>query len=277
VKIAVTGAKGYAGSHIAAALRAQGHEVIELVRNPSPGAESGSIRCVLGEPVDAEAFRSHGIESLVHVAYDFKQTEWDDIRRVNYEGSVALFDAFLSAGGKHGVYISTVAAWPGCKSMYGKAKLLTEQAAVDRGFWVVRPGLIRGGSPGGIVGTMLKFVKKLPAVPIIGYGKKCLYPIGSDELSAIVAKLAVRDPADSADALVVAAHKDALSLDDVVREMTAEQGLKRRFLIPVPWRPMWLLLKTLEKLDMRIGLRSDSVVSLMNQDPSPPFRDLSKL
>lgn len=277
MKIAVTGAHGYAGSCIAEYLRSRGHEVFELVRRPDPQAGSHAILFELGQKINPEVFRKAGIESLVHVAWDFGPRDWNEIHRVNFEGSIALFDAFITGGGKHCVYISTVAAWPGCKSMYGKAKLLTEQGAIERGFWVVRPGLIRGGKPGGIVGTMLKFVKKLPAVPIIGYGLKCLYPIRSDELSEIVGRLATTNPSDPADAIVVAAHPEAMSLDDVVREMTLEQGLKRRYLIPVPWWPVWMALRTLERIGIRTNLRSDSVVSLMNQDPAPPFRDLSKL
>jgi hypothetical protein len=69
--------------------------------------------------------------------------------------------------------------------------------------------------------------------------------------------------------------RQAMSLDEVVREMIQEHNLKRRILIPVPWRLAWLILKSLEKLGISIGLRSDSVISLMNQDPNPPFLDLT--
>ena len=98
--------------------------------------------------------------------------------------------------GRRAVYISTVASYEGCRSHYGRVKLETEKAALSRGYWVVRPGLIRGGTPGGIVGTML-LVKKLPIVPIIGYNVKCLYSVHADELSCIVAQLIAQPPKDT--------------------------------------------------------------------------------
>lgn len=275
MRIAVTGAHGYLGQAITQTLRSQGHEVFELVRRESSSPQQ--IRFALGNPVGPSFFESRGIESLIHVAYDFRQTDWDSIQRINVDGSRALFAAFKAGGGRHGVYISTVAAWAGCRSMYGRAKLLTEKAAVENGLWVVRPGLIRGGAPGGIVGTMLRFVRKLPMVPVIGYGLKCLYPIRINTLCEVVASIAVRDPLDNSDALVIAADPIPMSLDEVVREMMAEHGLGRRILIPVPWQAAWMILRFIESLGMSIGLRSDSVVSLMNQDPNAQVRDLDAL
>lgn len=277
MKIAVTGAHGYAGSEIADKLESLGYEVVELVRNPNLNSKRTQIKFDLGRAISPLEFKNLNITTLVHVAYDFKQTQWADIHKINFEGSVKLFEAFLNGGGQTGIYISTVSAFNSCKSMYGRVKRLTEHEALSRGFWVVRPGLIRGGKPGGIVGTMLGLVKKLPVVPIIGYGLKSLYPVRADELSNLIAHLVVKNPTNTTDALVVAAHREALSLDDVVREMSREQNLKKRILLPVPWRPVWFLLSTLEKAGISTGLRSDSVISLMNQDPDPPFRDTSTL
>lgn len=275
MRIAVTGAQGYLGSQITKTLRTQGHEVFELIRRPTGSPQQ--IPFTLGEPVDPSVFRSRGIESLIHVAYDFRQTDWNSIRSINVDGSVALFKAFKAGGGSHGVYISTIAAWDGCRSLYGRAKLLTEKAALDHGFWSVRPGLIRGGTPGGIVGTMLRFVRKLPAVPVIAYGLRCLYPVRVDVLCEAIAKMALRSPKDAADALVIAADPTPMSLDEVLREAITEQGLGRRLLIPCPWRAVWICLRALEQIGISVGLRSDSVISLVNQDPNPRLRDLSSI
>ncbi len=275
MRVAVTGARGYAGSHIVEGIERRGHEVVELVRRFSPNAIRHQLIFDLREGISVESLRGEGIEALVHVAYDFRPTTYEEIRRVNYEGTVRLLEAFGAAGGRRAVYISTVASYEGCRSHYGRVKLETEKAALSRGYWVVRPGLIRGGTPGGIVGTMLRLVKKLPVVPIIGYNVKCLYPVHSDELSCIVAQLIEQPPKDTEEALVIAAHPEALSLDDVVRDMIRSFRLKPRLLIPVPWQAAWFGLRTIERFGLFVGLRSDSVISLMNQDPHPPFRDLS--
>ena len=272
LRVALTGARGYAGSHIAAAIERRGHEVIELVRRPIEGGTRTQIPFDLGRGVEAGALREAGINAMVHAAWDFRPTRPEEIRRVNGEGSIRLFDAFEAAGGGTGVFISTIAAFDGCKSHYGKIKRMVEDAALRLGYWVVRPGLIRGGAPGGIVGSILKLVRKSPVIPILGYGRHVLNPVSADELAEGVARLVEGPPAGADDALAVFAHPQRLSLDQVVRELIEEQHLGRRLLVPLPWQPVWLGLRAMERLGLSIGLRSDSVISLMNQDPDPPIR-----
>jgi hypothetical protein len=72
--------------------------------------------------------------------------------------------------------------------------------------------------------------------------------------------------------LVVVAEHRRLSLDAIVRDVARKSGLGPRLLIPVPWQPVWLTLRAMESLGLSIGLRSDSVISLMNQDPHAPIR-----
>lgn len=124
---------------------------------------------------------------------------------------------------------------------------------------------------------MLRFLRKLPAVPVIGYGLKCLYGVRVGPLCEAVSRMAIRSPRDDNDALVIAADEVPMSLDEVLRETIAEQGLGRRLLIPCPWQLVWVAIRVLERLGIPIGLRSDSVISLMNQDPNPRLRNLRTL
>jgi nucleoside-diphosphate-sugar epimerase len=271
-RVAVTGARGYAGSHIAAAIERREHVVIELVRRPGGGSARLQVPFGLDRGVEPAVLRAAGVDALVHAAWDFRPTRPAEIRRVNGEGSIRLFDAFEAAGGGTGVFISTIAAFDGCKSHYGRVKRQVECAALRRGYWVVRPGLIRGDTPGGIVGTMLKLVRKSLVIPILGYGRRVLNQVWADELSEGVARLVDQPPTNEDEALVVLAHPQRLSLDQIVRELIEEKHLGRRLLVPLPWQPVWLGLRAMERLGLSIGLRSDSVISLMNQDPDPPIR-----
>ena len=51
LRVALTGARGYAGTHIAAAIERRGHEVIELVRRPVEGGTRTQIPFDLGRGV----------------------------------------------------------------------------------------------------------------------------------------------------------------------------------------------------------------------------------
>ena len=271
--VAVTGAQGYAGSLIANALEARGHTVVELVRRPKIDAPRKQVMFDLSQQLDPSVLRDLGVNGLIHVAWDFKQVTSDTIRRVNRNGSIRLFDSFLAAGGGTGIFISTIAAFDGAKSLYGQIKRETEQEALQRGFWVVRPGLIQGDEPGGIVGVMLKLVKKLPIVPVLGYGKRVLNPIEASVLSKWVSQLVEAPPPSVDAALGVAARPERQSLDEIVRSLIQKNQLGRRLLIPLPWQPVWLALRTAEALGLKLNLRSDSIISLMNQNPNPTFSD----
>ena len=252
-----------------------GHQVIELVRRVRRDSTREQMHFDLREDIDRRELNQAKVEALVHAAYDFRPTRFEEIREINYRGSVRLFDAFNEAGGSRAVFISSIAAYERCRSLYGQVKLETEKETLSRGYWVLRAGLVRGNEPGGIVGTMLRLVKKLPVVPIIGYGSKCLYAISAEEVSRIVGYMIERRPESVESAVVLAAHDHAFSLDDLVRDLTRDFHLKRRWLLPVPWQSAWLGSALWNLLASRSAC-SDSVLSMMNPDPSPPFVDLER-
>jgi hypothetical protein len=53
-------------------------------------------------------------------------------------------------------------------------------------------------------------------------------------------------------------------------EIARGLGKKTRF-IPLPWRLVWAGLKSAETCGLRLNFRSDSLVSLMHQNPQPDF------
>ncbi|MGA8922036.1 MAG: hypothetical protein WB682_02740, partial [Candidatus Dormiibacterota bacterium] len=58
--------------------------------------------------------------------------------------------------------------------------------------------------------------------------------------------------------------------------LALRQGTRPRF-VSVPWRAVWLGLKGAETVGLRPSYRSDSVVSLVHQDPNPDFTSLGEL
>ena len=57
----------------------------------------------------------------------------------------------------------------------------------------------------------------------------------------------------------------------------AEQSQRKPLLLPTPWRLIWAVLKTAEVLGLPIKFRSDSVISLVNQNPDPDFTTATAL
>ena len=74
--------------------------------------------------------------------------------------------------------------------------------------------------------------------------------------------------------VITAAHDQGWTFRGILEKIAASKNKKVRFL-PIPWRLLWLALKTAETLHAPIKFRSDSVVSLVNQNPHPSFNELA--
>ncbi len=266
--LGVTGANGYVGSRVRDYFSRQGWSVNNLVRQRSGGQShlDSVIPFSLDEGVDPARLR--GIDVLVHCAYDFRTTRWEDIHRTNVLGSIRLFEAARKAGVKRIVLISTMSAFEGCASMYGRAKLEIERSVSGSDVAIVRPGLVYGHGAAGMVGALDRFVRVSKVAPIFGGGKQKLYLAHQKDLSRLVFALScVEKPPQEP---VVAACDAGMTFREILQLLASRQG-KRLLFVPAPWRVAWLVLRAAEAAGMRMRLRSDSLISLLNQNQHPDF------
>ncbi len=268
----VTGAGGYVGSALVRFLRGRGLTVREM-RRPAPGntdqqerPDGEPIPFRLGEDVDPAPLR--GCDFLVHCAWDFRVRSRDDIARVNVAGSLELFRAARSAGVGRLVFISTMSAFDGCVSSYGRSKLEVEVQAAGADLQALRPGLVWGPSPGGMVGALAKLAR-LPVIPLPGLGRQVLCLTHEEDLGELVLGLGQGRIAVQARPITAAAE-EGLAFKQILRLLAGRAG-KRPLLLPVPWRLPWFGLRSLEAIGFAPRMRSDSLLSLVNQDPNPDF------
>jgi nucleoside-diphosphate-sugar epimerase len=256
----LTGASGYLGGMIARKLMASGWDVVAMSRNPKPG----DVGFKLGEPVSADALA--GYDALIHCAYDFAQVAWADIERVNVKGAAHLFSAAREAKIPHLLLISTISAFGGCKSNYGKAKLLIEKDAREAGACVIRPGLIYGEQPGAMFGRLVSQVRAASFVPMPGDGRQMMYTVHQDDLTDAILKGLTTSPVPAAP--ITVANGTPVAFRDIM--ISIGKRFERKVTpVPLPWRLIWLGLRGAELAKVPLGLRSDSLVSLVNQDTAP--------
>lgn len=262
---AITGSNGYVGGCVKGYFAAHGWEVMELVRRPKPDTLSRQFE--LGADISGATLA--GVKTLVHCAYDFSPRQWEEIQAVNVAGAKKLFQAAHGAGVEKIVCISTISAYKGCRSLYGKAKLEIEDIAADYGALVVRPGLVHGPGPGGMFGKLTQQAQKSRIIPLIGDGSQVQYLVHHEDLCGFIERFA-SDKTPPLPPVLTAAHPQPWPFKQLLREIARGLGRKPTF-VPLPWRAVWLGLKSAEACGLRLDFRSDSLVSLMYQNPAPNF------
>jgi nucleoside-diphosphate-sugar epimerase len=264
---AITGTSGYVGSRLASHLARQGWEIRALSRSACSEKhfQVNRVHFELGEQLAPAALA--GVDALVHPAYDFSATRWRDIERVNVNGSRRLLAGAREAGVQRIVLVSTLAAFPGARSLYGRAKLEIEHAALDAGAAIVRPGLVWGPQATAMFGALQRVVARLPIVPLLGPEGLQLTLVHEDDLALLVERLLERWPEGSGE-LFVAASEQTLTFVELLHSLALRAGKRPRF-IRLPWKAVWLGLRALERLGATLPFSSDNLVSFVSTDDDP--------
>ena len=254
--IGVTGANGYVGGRIIAHLRARGIDAIALVRRPPP-SDALARRYELGEPLEDSLL--DGIETVVHAAYD-ASAQGRDIHARNVTGSMALLEGLHARGGQT-LLVSSLSAFEGTRSQYGRAKLELERAVLERDGIVLRPGLVFGAGAGGLFGAMVRALSSRALVPMIGGGYQRLFVTHDERLAELVFALIAGVAA--ATGPIFAAHESPTPLR-AIAEQIARAGGHRLVVVPLPPALVALGLRSAEIAGIPLPFRSDSLRSLLH-------------
>src|SRR3990167_8381358 len=177
---------------------------------------------------------------------------------------------------KYTIFISTISAYVGARSLYGRVKYQLEQTFLReklRGA-IVRPGLVIHEPLRGIAATMNRFVKRYPIVPLIGRGQQLIYPCALSELSQLILHLATHQPIIQRP--IVASARQGMTFKKFVKHLAKRQQ-KMRLLLPVSFHMIYFMLKLLEKIGLSIGLRSDSLLGLQYANQQLDFSETNGL
>lgn len=153
----VTGATGLLGNNLVRELVAGGVAVKALVRSLEKGRQQfaglGGVELVQGDMADVAAFARHlqGCEVVFHTAAFFRDnykggTHWQELKRINVDGSAALIAQAHAAGVRRFVQTSSIGVLNGERDApidetclraladaddYYRSKILADQAVLD--------------------------------------------------------------------------------------------------------------------------------------------------
>jgi uncharacterized protein YbjT (DUF2867 family) len=202
MRVLVTGAAGFIGRHVVAALRAAGHGVVcasrDVGRTRRMFPDQESIACDFNRDVMVDAWlpRLAGVGAVVNCAGILQARRGQSMAAIHAAAPRALFDACVQAGVRRVIQVSALGIGPQVPVEYSQSKLGAERhlQSLDLDWVILRPSLAYtpSGSFGGT--SLFRALAALPwFVPLVGDGRQMFQPIHMADLTEAVRRL-VEDP-----------------------------------------------------------------------------------
>jgi dihydroflavonol-4-reductase len=280
VKVAVTGATGFVGGHLVAALRERGDEISCLVRAPEKAGTlaAGGVRLVAGTLEDDAALRSaaQGAAVFYHVAGLVTSAgRSGQLELVNRQGTEAVTRAVRATGVPRLVYVSSLAASGPARvgtpladatqcapvTEYGRSKLQGEAAvrAGGVGYTIVRPPAVYG--PGDRQFLPAFKMARWGLAPVLGGGVQELSLIHARDLAGALIAAGIAPAAEGR--TYHAAHPQVVTQRELVRDIGRAVGRARVAVLPVPRMVLGMVVRMAGLLGARSVLRPEKMPELL--------------
>jgi 2-alkyl-3-oxoalkanoate reductase len=249
MKVLVTGATGFVGSHLAEVLRRRGDEVTALARSASKAAALAplGVRVVPGDLHDRTALQraAEGQDVVYHVAGVVAARSEADFMAANRDGTRNLVEALGLTGTGRLVFVSSMAAAgptikgrplrgdeaPRPVTAYGRSKLAAEQAVTASALpWtIVRPPMVYGPRDQEVLKVFR--LARLGVAPVLGDGSQELSAVHGGDLAEGL--IAAGTTAAAAGRTYYACHPEVFTGADMARAVGRAMG-KSPAVIRVP-------------------------------------------
>jgi uncharacterized protein YbjT (DUF2867 family) len=241
MKVFLTGATGFVGSHLLERLLGDGHHVRALVRDPQGlsgwARATGELEAVPGDVVSGAGLDEgmRGADAVIHLVGIIMEVGAATFERVHYQGTVNVVEAARRAGVKRLVHMSALGARADGVSGYQTTKWRAEEFVRQSGIphVILRPSIIFGPRDG-FVSQMVDVMKKAPLVrPVPGHGRYPFRPVWIGNVGDCFAQALTSEKALNRAIDVVG--PDELSLDELLRAIAECVGVKKPALkVPLP-------------------------------------------
>lgn len=253
MKLLVTGATGFTGSHLVPALLESGHEVRCLVRPSSNRSRlpAGAMEIITGDLADTETLARalRGVQALVNLA------------SLGFGHAPGIVAAAVKAGVRRAVFLSTTAIFTQLDAKSRAVRVSAEETIRQSGigFTILRPTMIYGSARDRNMCRLIRYLKRWPLIPVVGSGKGLQQPVHvADVADAIRCSLA--NPATEGKCYNISGGS-ILTFDELID--TICRLLRRRvFKIHLPRPPIVFALQVAEKLALDLPIKAEQLLRL---------------
>ena len=231
MRVLVTGGTGFVGPKVVHALRAAGHDVRCLVRDPRRARtlEAWGCELAVGDITDPASLDPAvaGADAVVHLVSIITGPP-EQFERVMIGGTWNLVEAARAAGVRRFVLMSALGVSEETKDLvpyyHGKWEMEQAVAGSDLEHVIFRPSFVFG-KDGGVLPLFMRQVRWSPVVPVLGSGETRLQPIWVDDVAAYFTATVELDSA--AGRTFELGGPDAVTWDELYARIRKVLGVRR--------------------------------------------------
>ena len=194
MRILITGAGGFIGTHLIRALSLQ-HEIVACVRNPQHlknrilGIKTVTVNFSANLSVGDWLPLLQDVDVVINAVGIIRETRHQTFDLLHHQVPCILFHACEQAGVSKVIQISALGADDSALSQYHLSKKAADNYLQQRDIdWVIiKPSLVYG--PGGKSAALFKALAALPVIPVVEAGEQLVQPIHIDDLCKTITTL----------------------------------------------------------------------------------------
>ncbi|HEU4836868.1 MAG TPA: NAD-dependent epimerase/dehydratase family protein [Pyrinomonadaceae bacterium] len=263
MRIAITGASGFVGSHLTTRLTGEGHEVVRIARHR---IDDAIVRSSL-ENVDRLTDAFAGCKAVAHCAGINREIGDQTYARVHVEGTRNVVAAAKTAGVEKVVLMSFLRARPDCGSPYHESKWAAEEIVRDSGldYTVIKAGIVYGRGDH-MLDHLSHALHTFPVFGLVGLKEKSIRPLAVEDLVHVMrATLVDRRMKQQTIALL---GPEEIYLSEAVLRVAEVLG-KRPLMFPLPVIFHELMARVFERL-MKVPLTSLAQIRILSEGVVEP-------
>jgi uncharacterized protein YbjT (DUF2867 family) len=187
--IVITGATGFVGEEVVKQVRAAGHPVRAIVRDPRRAswlAERYGAELFHGNVLSASSIEGaiQGAKCVIHLVGIIREWKENTFERAHAQATKHVIDEAKKSGVKRFLHMSVLGTRDNARSRYHQTKWAAEDCVRKSGLaWTIfRPSFIYGPKDVAI-NTLAKLVRRLPFVPVLGGGNTKIQPISVENVA----------------------------------------------------------------------------------------------